>query len=80
MLFEEHSAIGYISSKDKMDGRGEAILAEREIKLAEARQARKNRHQDRALTAGKEEAILHLCGALGSRESLMSVRLLSNSR
>jgi transposase InsO family protein len=75
-----HSAIGYIAPKDKMEGRGEAILAEREIKLADARQARKNRRQDRALTAGKEEPILHLCGAPGSRESLMSVRLLSNSR
>ena len=62
------------------EGRAETILAEREIKLAEARQARKNRRQDKALTAGKEDAILHLCGAPTCRESLMTVRLLSNSR
>jgi transposase InsO family protein len=75
-----HSAIDYIAPKDKMEGRAEAILTEREVKLAEARQARKNRRQDKALTAGKEDAILLLSGAPGSRESLMTVRLLSNSR
>ena len=36
-----HSAIGYITPKDKLDGRAEAILAAREIKLAAAREARK---------------------------------------
>lgn len=38
-----HSAIGYIAPKDKLGGRAEAILAEREAKLVEARQARKAR-------------------------------------
>jgi len=36
-----HSAIGYVTPKDKLEGRAEAILAARETKLAAARQARK---------------------------------------
>jgi putative transposase len=36
-----HSAIGYITPKDKLTGRAEIILAERESKLAAARESRK---------------------------------------
>lgn len=36
-----HSAIGYITPMDKLNGRTEAIFAERDAKLAAARQARK---------------------------------------
>jgi transposase InsO family protein len=36
-----HSAIGYVTPKDELQGRAEAILAERDAKLAAARQARK---------------------------------------
>jgi len=36
-----HSAIGYITPKDKLEGRAEAILAGRHAKLAAAREARK---------------------------------------
>ncbi len=36
-----HSAIGYITPKDKLAGRAETILAQRESKLAAAREARK---------------------------------------
>jgi len=36
-----HSAIGYITPKDKLQGRAEVILAAREVKLAVAREARK---------------------------------------
>jgi len=36
-----HSAIGYVTPKDKLEGRAEAILAARDAKLAAARQARK---------------------------------------
>jgi len=36
-----HSAIGYITPADKLQGRAEAILAQRESKLAAAREARK---------------------------------------
>jgi transposase InsO family protein len=36
-----HSAIGYITPKDKLEGRAETILAARDAKLAAARDARK---------------------------------------
>ena len=36
-----HSAIGYVTPKDKLAGRAETILAQRESKLAAAREARK---------------------------------------
>ena len=36
-----HSAIGYIAPKDKLEGRAETILAQRESKLTAAREARK---------------------------------------
>ena len=36
-----HSAIGYITPQDKLEGRAESILARRDAKLAAARQARK---------------------------------------
>ena len=38
-----HSAIGYITPNDKIQDRAETILAQRESKLAAARQARKAR-------------------------------------
>lgn len=40
-----HSAIGYITPKDKLQGRAEAIHREREAKLLTARQRRKTRRQ-----------------------------------
>lgn len=40
-----HSAIDYITPKDKLQGRAEAILAERDAKLAAAREARKARRK-----------------------------------
>ena len=36
-----HSAIGYITPKDKLEGRAETILAQRNEKLTAAREARK---------------------------------------
>ncbi len=36
-----HSAIGYITPRDKLQGRAEAVLADRDAKLAVAREARK---------------------------------------
>ena len=38
-----HSAIGYITPKDKLEGRAETILTQREAKLAAARESRKIR-------------------------------------
>jgi putative transposase len=40
-----HSAIGYITPKDRLEGRHQAIFAERDRKLAEARERRKQRRQ-----------------------------------
>jgi len=40
-----HSAIGYITPIDKLQGRAETILAQREAKLAAAREARKARRK-----------------------------------
>jgi putative transposase len=36
-----HSAIGYVTPKDKLEGRAKTILAQREVKLAAAREARR---------------------------------------
>ena len=38
-----HSAIGYVTPKDKLEGRAETILTQREAKLAAARESRKIR-------------------------------------
>ena len=40
-----HSAIGYITPKDKLEGRAEQILAERERKIAAAREQRRIRRE-----------------------------------
>jgi transposase InsO family protein len=40
-----HSAIGYITPKDKLEGREKAIFAERDRKLAEARERRRVQRQ-----------------------------------
>jgi len=40
-----HSAIGYIAPKDKLEGRADGIFAERDRKLAEARQRRQQLRQ-----------------------------------
>jgi putative transposase len=46
-----HSAIGYITPKDKLEGREKAIFAERDRKLAEARERRKAQRQATRQTA-----------------------------
>jgi putative transposase len=40
-----HSAIGYVTPKDKLEGREQIIFAERDRKLQEAREQRKTRRQ-----------------------------------
>ena len=40
-----HSAIGYITPEDKLEGRSEMIHAARDAKLAAAREARKAKRQ-----------------------------------
>ena len=54
-----HSAIGYIAPKDKLEGRAETILVQREHKLTAARQARRRK---RNLTERKEKPILSEAG------------------
>lgn len=59
-----HGAIGYVAPKDKLEGRAEAILAERERKLAEARQRRAQKRRDlrESLTERKEDSTMVAAG------------------
>ena len=60
-----HSAIGYVTPKDKLEGRAEAILAERERKLAAARERRaqmRRSSSEKALTERKPEGKLPAVG------------------
>ena len=57
-----HSAIGYIAPRDKLQGRAEAILAERETKLAAAREARKARRRERNLTQRNQQSTIEVAG------------------
>ena len=60
-----HSAIGYIAPKDKLEGRAEAILAERERKLMAARERRakmRRSSSENCLTDRKEEPIIRTVG------------------
>ena len=43
--FRLHSAIGYLTPKDKLEGRERQVFAERDRKLEEARQQRQLRRQ-----------------------------------
>ena len=49
-----HSAIGYVTPNDKLEGREAAIFAQRDRKLAEARERRKARRA--ALRSGVADA------------------------
>ncbi len=44
-----HSSIGYITPLDKLEGRAEKIQAERKIKLSQAVEKRKEKHQKMSL-------------------------------
>lgn len=60
-----HSAIGYVTPKDKLEGRAEAILAERERKLTAARERRAQMRRasgEKKLTNEKRENILLAAG------------------
>ena len=60
-----HSAIGYIAPKDKLEGRAEAILAERDRKLQAARERRatmRRRSTDKFLTSRREETTIRTVG------------------
>jgi transposase InsO family protein len=54
-----HGAIGYVTPKDKLEGRAQAILAEREAKLAAARERRRaKRAHGRVHDAQRERFLL----------------------
>ena len=59
-----HSAIGYIAPKDKLEGRAEAILIERERKLRAARErrAKMRRSSTQTLTSRKENTTIRPVG------------------
>jgi transposase InsO family protein len=46
-----HSALGYVTPRDKLDGREQEIYAERDRKLEEARRQRQERHRERQRAA-----------------------------
>jgi len=54
-----HSAIGYVTPQDKLEGREQIIFAERDRKLQEAREQRKARRQ-----AAKVSTIANLPAAV----------------
>ncbi len=51
-----HSAIGYVTPKDKLEGKEKAIFDERDRKLAEARERRKAKRQAARQQQAKEDA------------------------
>ncbi|MBN1837464.1 MAG: IS3 family transposase [Spirochaetales bacterium] len=65
-----HSAIGYVAPLDKLEGRAEAIWAERDRKLAEGRETRRARRAEarlhgsaaQLLTPAKETPMIHPAG------------------
>jgi transposase InsO family protein len=65
-----HSAIGYVTPEDKLEGRAEAIWAERDRKLAAARETRRARRAEarlkgstaQVLTSAKETPMIHPAG------------------
>ena len=60
-----HSAIGYVTPKDKLEGRAEAVLAERERKLQAARERRAQMRRissENGLTESKPESKLPVAG------------------
>lgn len=53
-----HSALGYVTPKDKLEGREQSIYAERDRKLELAREARRQRRQALRDAAGRKEVEL----------------------
>ncbi len=49
-----HSAVGYVTPHDKLEGRAEAIHADRDRKLAAAREARRQRRRAMRLSCASE--------------------------
>ena len=60
-----HGAIGYVTPKDKLEGRAASIHAARDRKLAAAREARRRRRQAERVSLGSESSS-HQTGELES--------------
>ena len=61
-----HSSIGYVAPKDKLEGREEAIFAQRDRKLEEARERRRvNRQRARSRDRDKHRVPKPTAGAIG---------------
>ena len=59
-----HSAIGYVAPADKLNGRDQEIFKERDRKLEEARELRKQKRQKNYLgITSPRQAEIHLCHA-----------------
>jgi putative transposase len=60
-----HSAIGYVTPKDKLEGRAETVLAQRDRKLQAARERRATLRRSssaKSLTRGREDPIIRMVG------------------
>lgn len=61
-----HSAIGYVTPRDKLEGRAKMILAERERKLEQAREQRKQKRQQQKETNRRLEWSINPIAADGA--------------
>ncbi len=57
-----HGAVGYVTPQDKLEGRVETIHAERDRKLATARESRRQRRQARRMSCVSESCINQTSG------------------
>ena len=57
-----HSAIGYVTPQAQLEGRADAIHAERDRKLAAAREARRRRRQATRAPCASESGSIQTCG------------------
>ena len=57
-----HSAIGYVTPQAQLEGRADAIHAERDRKLAAAREARRRRRQAMRAPCASESGSIQTCG------------------
>ncbi len=57
-----HSAIGYVAPRDKLEGRAETIHAERDRRLAAARESRRQRRQAMRASCVSESGSTQTCG------------------
>jgi len=63
-----HSAIGYVTPRDKLEGRVETIHAERDRKLAAARESRRRRRRAARMSLAPESARMSYVSASGSHQ------------